>query len=156
MARPERLHVGRGTKLGKARDVVRMHHLQMGEVMAKVVHSVGLSRRLDGVERLTHGAVAQRMEVHLEPFGVEGHDGVVQQRRVDEREPVVLCLASARIEVGRRHRCREVLGNAVLHDLDAGGPEAPGLAGGSTLDQLWYLLETRDRGPTTAHQRRAP
>ena len=45
-----------------------MHDLDVGEVMAQVVRPFA-ARGLDRVERLAHGAVAERVEVHLEPEG---------------------------------------------------------------------------------------
>ena len=84
------------------RDVVGVHDLQVGEVVAAVGRAVGGARRLDGVERLADGAVAERVEVHLEAGGVELGDVVAQRDRVDEGEPGVVRWRSRR----RRGRAR--------------------------------------------------
>ena len=55
--------------------------------------------RLDGVERLADGAVAERVEVRLEPEGVEPDDGLLEDLGVDEVDaPVVgpVCRASSK------------------------------------------------------------
>ena len=67
MRGPQRLGVRHRSQRAEARDVVGMDHLDVREVVAIV--APGRSRRscLDGVQRLAHGPVADRVEVHLEP-----------------------------------------------------------------------------------------
>ena len=58
----------------EARHVLRVHDLQVREVVPVAELAVGGERRLDRVERLAHGPVAERVEVHLEAEPVQlGH-----------------------------------------------------------------------------------
>ena len=70
-----------GAQPPEPRDVVGVDHLDVREVVAAVVRAVGVARGLDGVERLAHGALRQRVEVHLEPERVQPRDGLLQQLR---------------------------------------------------------------------------
>ena len=81
---PQRLDVRDRAELREPRDVVGVHDLQVGEVVPAVARAVGGARRLEGVERLADGPVAERVEVDLEAGGVElGH--VVAQARPGRR-----------------------------------------------------------------------
>ena len=121
--RPQRLDVRDGAERGEARDVVRVHDLEVREVVPPVGRAVRGTSCLDGVQRLAHRAVAERVEVHLEARGVEPGHVLAQRERVDEAEPGVVGPAAAAVEVGLEHGRGEVLGDAVLHDLDAGRGE---------------------------------
>jgi hypothetical protein len=61
-----------------------MHYLNVRQVMTKVVHAGRRSGSGYGIEPLAHGAVTERMEVHLETLSVQGDDGVIEKGRVDE------------------------------------------------------------------------
>ena len=139
---PERLNVGDRLELREPRQVVGVHNLEVREVVAAVGRPVGLAGRLDRVERLANGAVAEGVEVHLETGCVELGHVVAQRDRVDEAQAGVVGGTAVVAEVGLEHRGREVLGDAVLHDLHAGGGEASHPPLGPTGDQLGDLLGT--------------
>ena len=81
------------------------------------------SRGRERVERLARAAVADGVHVHLEALGVERGDGLLQRLGVDERVAGVVGGVAAAVEVRREQRGGEVLGHAVLHDLDGGRAE---------------------------------
>ena len=68
MRGPQRLGVRDGAERAEARDVVGVHDLDVREVVAAVVGPLAVARGLDGVERLADGAVAEGVEMHLEPL----------------------------------------------------------------------------------------
>ena len=140
--RPERLGVRERTERAEPRQVVGVHDLDVREMMAQVVEAVGRARRLDRVERLAHRAVRERVEVHLEPERVQPRDRLLQELGLDHREPAVVGRVAVLVEVGVERRAREVLADAVLHDLDARGGEPARLSPGAERDQVVDLLET--------------
>ena len=78
------------------RDVVGVHDLEVGEVVAAVGRAVGGARRLDGVERLADGPVAEGVEVDLEAGRVELGHVIAQGDRVDEAQARVVTWRSRR------------------------------------------------------------
>ena len=62
------------------------------------------------------GAVADRVEVHLEAVRVELRDDLLEQLRLDHRDAARVALALQL--VGLQHDGGVVLHHAVLHDLD--------------------------------------
>ena len=99
--------------------VLGVHDLDVRDVVPVAVAAVRGDRVLDRVEALAHGAVADRVEVQLEAEPVELGGRGVQHRGVDERDPGVVGEVTVPVAVRLEHRRREVLGDAVLHDLDA-------------------------------------
>ncbi len=79
------------------------------------------ARRLDRVESLAHGAVADRVEVHLEAVGVELRHRLLEELRLDHRDAAHVLLA--RQPVRLEHDGGVVLHHAVLHDLDGADVE---------------------------------
>ena len=51
--------------------------------MTKIVRPVGPAGVLDRVQRLSHGSVADRVHVHLEPGGVQRGHGLGQRLRIE-------------------------------------------------------------------------
>ena len=68
---PVRLGVGDDAELAEPPDVVGVDDLDVGDVRPRVGRAVRAPGRLDGVERLAHGPVADGVEVRLEPERVE-------------------------------------------------------------------------------------
>ena len=134
-----------------------MHDLEVREVVTVVGWAVRHQRRFDRVERLAHGTVGQRVEVHLEALRVERGDGLLQQLGLDEGDA-----RGSRWGVPSASRYgssdggREVLADAVLHDLDAGGGEPSHAAPRRALDELLDLLELPDAIPPERARPRAP
>src|SRR5262249_56507625 len=71
---PERLDVSGRRHAGEARDVIGVDHLEVGQVMPGTARAVGPPGLLHGVQGVADRAVAQRVEVNLEPFAVERGD----------------------------------------------------------------------------------
>jgi hypothetical protein len=91
--------------------------LQVRDVMPVIVGAVGGAGSLDGIERLAHRAVPDRVEMHLEARRVQaGHD-LAQVFRVDIGQAASGGLAAARVEVRVDHPGGEILSDAILHDL---------------------------------------
>ena len=92
IAGPERLHVGGHAELGEARHVIGVHELQVGEVVAAGIRRrpgrpvVRGRRCLEGVERLTHGAVADDVHVRAEARRVERDDRDGERLPAHERD----------------------------------------------------------------------
>ena len=62
----------------------------MGDVVAPVARAVGPSRRLERVERVANGAVADGMDVDLEALRLEARGGLREQGRIQTGDaPVV-------------------------------------------------------------------
>ena len=105
---------------------------------------LAVARRLEGVQRLAHRPVADRVHVHLEAGGVEPRDVPPGARSgsTKDRPVVVRSRPPQRSRYGVDHRGGEVLGDAVLHDLDRRRHE-PGcaLVDRAPLDELLDLLE---------------
>ena len=74
VAGPEGLGVRRHAELGEARHVVRMHHLQMRDVVAVVVGPVGPTGRLVRVQRLADRPVTDGVGMHLEAFAIQSRN----------------------------------------------------------------------------------
>ena len=75
LAGPEHLHVGRDAVPREARDVVGVDELEVRDLVPP--GRVGAGHRVEG---LAHTAVADRVDVHLEPGRVEGVHGVPRAR----------------------------------------------------------------------------
>ena len=123
--RPVGLRVGERTERPEARQVVGVDDLDVGEVRPRVGPAVGPPGGLDGVERLADGPVAQRVEVRLEPEGVEADDGLRAATSGSMKSLPRLSVAwpwtskyGSTIDGGL------VLDDAVAHQLHAGGAEA--------------------------------
>ena len=150
--RPERLQVRDGVELGEPGGLGLGDDLQVGEVVAAVGRAVGLARRLDRVERLADGPVAERVEVHLEAGRVErGHD-LAESRRIDERQAAVVGVVAVPVAVGREHRGGLVLGDAVDHDLRRAELVAGALApSAATASRRAIMASTCSRPPSRSH-----
>ena len=61
-----------------------MDELEVRDLRPGVARPVGPPRDLDGVERLAHGAVADGMDVDLEPERIEPRDGRPEGGGLDE------------------------------------------------------------------------
>ncbi len=68
---PVRLGVRDDAELGESRLVVGMDQLDVREVVARVAPAVCLLSRLDRVKGFSDGAVADRVQMHLEAVRVE-------------------------------------------------------------------------------------
>jgi hypothetical protein len=112
-----------------------MHDLQMGKMVPQPARAIGNPGGFDGVERLPHGPVADGVDVHLEPFGIQQCDVLFQRLRVDERQPAVVGGVTVHVQIGRQHCCGEGLAHPVLHDLDGAGAESVRLGGRSPQRQ---------------------
>src|SRR6202035_2783050 len=110
-------------------DVIGVHDLDVRDVVAAPARAIGRPGCRDRVERLAHGPVADGVEVDLESGRVDGGDGFPEFRRVEEAAARAAGLVAVPVQVRGQHRGGEVLADAVLHDLDAGGPEPAPLAG---------------------------
>ena len=97
-AAPERLRVRDGAQVAEPVDVVGVH-LDVREMVAAIAGAVGVQGRLDRVERLAHGALGQRVEVHLEPLGVQAGHRLPHDLGLDEREAPVLGRPALRVQV---------------------------------------------------------
>src|SRR6266446_6907021 len=98
--------------------------------------------RLDRIERLADGSVADRVEVDLETGRVQSPDVVAEGNGFDEAETAPVARGAATVEVRLDHRPREVLQHSVLHDLYRVCPEAPYCSSSRALDELVDLLAT--------------
>ena len=67
-----------------------MDELEVREVVAHVPAAVGLLRRLDDIQSVANGAVADRVHVHLEVPRVEERDDALEILGRDHRDPVVV------------------------------------------------------------------
>jgi len=110
----------------------------MGQVVPVARRAVGGPRGLDGVQRLAYGAVAQRVEVHLEAEPVQGGDMGAQGDGVDEAQSGRLFPAVVRVG-GEETGC-PVLHDPVLHDLDGARRETARAAALTAIEQLVDLL----------------
>ena len=101
-------------------------------------------RRPSGLERvqgLSDRAFPDRVDVHLEPLGVQAGDGDLQLLGLDERRPAVVGGPALGVQVGLEDRGGEVLDHAVLHDLDRRGREPPDPAPLARGEQVLDLLD---------------
>ncbi len=138
---PQRLDVGRRRQGGESRDVVGMHYLQVGQMVSLPAGAVRRSGGLDGVERVPHGAVSERVEVNLEALPVQRRHEARQFSGVDEVQPRDLCRAAVAVQVRLEHRGGVVLSDAVEHHLHAGRAEPARLPVPAAVDQLRHLLD---------------
>ena len=133
--------------LGEPRHVVGVHDLQVGDVVPAVGWAVGRARRLDRVEASRTARSPMAWKCTWKPSASSARDVLLEAapgRR--SRGPVVVGLAAVAVQVRLEHRGREVLGHAVLHDLDAGRPEPAGAAAGprrSTRSSIWSAPRVR-------------
>src|SRR5687767_12977157 len=80
------------------------------------------------------------MEVRLEPHRVELRNPAPQAVRVDLAETAVVGHAALTVAVGLDHGAREILEDAVHHQLDAGRPVSPNRRASPAFDELLDLL----------------
>ncbi len=118
-----------------------MYHLDVRNVVSIVVAAVHSQRVLYRVEALACGTVADGVKVRLEAVRVKSCDGLLEQLRLHERDAGIVARVTVPVFVWRKHRGREVLRDAVLHDLDARRGEATSAKRGPAVYQLGYLLE---------------
>jgi hypothetical protein len=85
--------------------------------------------RGQGVEGDGHRAVADRVEVQLEPEVGEQADGLGELLRIDEQVSRPVRVMPVAVQVGGAHRGREGLADAVEHELDRGGAEVAAAIG---------------------------
>ena len=78
---PVGLDVGHDAERAEPSDVVRMDELEVRDLGPGIARTVGAPRDLDGVERVAHGAIADGMDVDLEPERIEPRDGRARRRR---------------------------------------------------------------------------
>ena len=90
---------------------------------------------------LADGAVAERMEVRLEPGRVERGHVLLQRLGVDEVEAPVRRRDAARVEVRVDHRRRVRLDDAVEQQLHAVRPEPARRRASGTFEELVDLFE---------------
>ena len=112
-----------------------MDELEVREVVAHVPAAVGLLRRLDGIQSVADGAVADRVHVHLEVPRVEECDDALEVFARDHRDPVVVGA-----DVGLEQGAGEVLEHAVREDLRAADPQPSDRPDGAELDEVLELL----------------
>ena len=106
-----------------------------------VVRAVRRPRRLERVQGLSDRALPDRVDVHLEPLGVQAGDGRLQLLGLDERRPAVVGGPALGVQVGLEDGGGEVLDHAVLHDLDRRGREPPDPAPLARREQVLDLLD---------------
>ncbi len=110
----------------------------MSHVVAEVAPPVGTAGGTHGIECATDGAVADGVEVTLEPGRVECGDVSPELDRVDEVDPAALRWPALLGEVRLEHCGGEILGDPIEHELDRGWREPTGDP--SPLSQLFDLL----------------
>ena len=90
---------------------------------------VGRPGRRDRVQRVADGAVADRVQVHLEALGVEpGHRRRAASSRSTKRDAAVVRVPAAAVAVGLEQGAGVVLQHPVQHDLHRRGVEAAAAA----------------------------
>src|SRR5256885_4748281 len=104
-------------------------------MVAAVARSVRSPGGFDRVERLSDGALRQGVEVDLEAEGVQPGDRLVEDLRIDERDPAVVGGPTLLVEIRLQDRGGEVLADAVLHDLHAGRRAPARRAPAAKLDE---------------------
>ena len=139
----------------EARDVVGVDDLDVGEVRPRVGPAVRLAGRLDGVERVADGPVAERVEVRLEPERVEPDDGGLSVSASMKSSPELSVAWPWTSKYGLEHRGGAVLDDPVAHELDARRRVAAEDAVRPPLDELVDLLEPRVRSHHSAPTTRA-
>src|SRR5437660_12635110 len=119
-----------------------MHHLEVGDVVA-VATAAGAAGRVHGVEAVADAAVADRVEVHLKTRRVESRDVLLQFLGVEVGQAATGG-PKAFGSVGLEHGRREVLADAVVHDLDGARSNAARRVlrrSGPTLTEAVQLVE---------------
>ncbi len=120
-----------------------MHHLDVGQVVSVIARAVRDEGRLDRIERFSDRSFSERVVMHLEPEPVELGHVAFQGLGLDEGDAPVVGRFAVRVEVRVQNCRREVLADAVLHDLDARRCESAHSSPFAELDQLLDLV-----GPT--------
>ena len=110
-------------------------------------------RDLDGVERVAHGAIADGMDVDLEPERVEPRDGRPEGGGLDEAVAEVRGRQPIAIEVRLEDGTGEVLEDPIGEELDARRRVARPCGPGPPLDQLLDLLLAACLVPARARRR---
>ena len=128
-------------ELAEAGQVVGMDHLDVRDVMAVIVRTVRPAGLLDAVQRLPDRPLADRVDVDLEPLGVQASHDRLELLGVDERLAAVPGRAPVRVEVGLEDGGREVLDHPVLHDLHGRRAEPARSAAFPERDQILHLLD---------------
>jgi len=87
---PQRLTVGNDSERAEAGDVLRLHYLQVANVVARVAPAVGLKRRFHSIQSFSGGTVADGVEMDLKEVPVEHGDVTRQDGRLDHAHPAVV------------------------------------------------------------------
>ncbi len=101
-----------------------------------ILGTVRRAGRRDRVERLAAGAVADRMEVNLDPGRIEPGHGPAHEIGVVEADPAIVARAAVPVAIRLEKRPGVVLEHPVDHDLHRAGVEAADRTGSSPLEQL--------------------
>src|SRR5262249_11303400 len=121
--------------------------LKVRDVVPPVARPVNVAGGGDRVQRLPDRTVPDGVDVHLEPAGVDGRDRLLQLLRVEEAGAAAVGLVPVPIEVGGQHRGGEVLTDAVLHDLHAGGAESGAASHGASFGKKIELRQPNRAPP---------
>src|SRR5688572_9774234 len=120
MACPKGLDIGGNAQTPEAGDVLIVDKLDVGDVMHQAGIAIRVPCQLNRVESVANGPVSDRMEMALEAKTVQDTNYLAQSGRPDEVNTGVAGGAASAIQVGLEHGRREVLGDAIEHQLDAG------------------------------------
>ena len=85
--------------------------------MGKAVISVCFSCRFDSIERLFHGAIAQRMHVNNQPLLIRGDGQFGKPGRIEQQISRLACVS---VGLGQGSGLRRIFQYAVGEYLDAG------------------------------------
>ena len=125
-----------------------MDELEVRDLRPGIARPVGPPGDLDGVERLAHGAIADGVDVDLEPERIEPGDGRGEGGGLDQAVAAVRGWQSVAVEIRLEHGAREVLEDAVGEELDARRRVARPRRSGPSLDQLLDLLRRHASRPS--------
>jgi hypothetical protein len=142
---PVRLGVGDHPQRREPRDVVGVDDLDVGHVRTRIGRTVGCSGGRDRVERVAHGAVADRVEVRLESECIDAGHRVGQYLGIDEVDAAVGGWRPGPVQVRLEHRGGEVLGDPVEQQFHAGGLEA---SVGSPFAEVQPSLDLLEAAPS--------
>ena len=137
---PVGLAVRDHAELAEPGDVVRVDHLQVGDVVPGVPGPVRGPGRLARVQGVADRPIADRVHVDLEASRVQRDHGLDQLLAIEIGDPRLIGHVAGRVAVGPEHRPRVVLEHAVAHDLHGGGMEGAHGASVATRHELVDLL----------------